>query len=548
MAWNVLILGGGFGGLYAARKLERMLPPAAAKVTRRQRRQLHALHAAPAGRRGRDARAAPRRRPAARAAQAPAPQARARSPAPIRAPPRRRRSSRPRATRSRSPTTSSSSRSARRRARCRSPAWRSTRWASRRSSEAIALRNRLVQTLETAESIDDDAARDSLLTYVVRRRGLRGRRGTRRAAGLRRRRARALPALPAARPALHDRGGARPADARDLAGARGVRRQRAAAPRDRDPARARRSSACRPTRPSSRPARSIPTRTRRLDGGRQAAPDRREARAAARRRRPHQGRPLTARSRASTTCGRSATPPRCPTRRDPASRARRRASTRSARAARSATTSPPRSATPIARSRSSTRRSAVFVDMGRHQAVAETARDQLARLPGVVPRPHLPPVADARATAGRCGSSPTGPSACCSAATPRSSASSGTRRARGDDRPGGAELRRHHAPRRHGLTGAALALVLASAALHAMWNTLLADAEDTHASTAVALLAAAVVFAPVAALTWDVDGAAVPVHRSPRRPASSCTSRCSPPPTRAPGSPSSTRWPAARRP
>ena len=33
MAWNVLILGGGFGGLYAARRLERALPPHAAKVT-----------------------------------------------------------------------------------------------------------------------------------------------------------------------------------------------------------------------------------------------------------------------------------------------------------------------------------------------------------------------------------------------------------------------------------------------------------------------------------------------------------------------------------
>jgi NADH:quinone reductase (non-electrogenic) len=33
MAWNVLILGGGFGGLYAARKLEKALPPHAAKVT-----------------------------------------------------------------------------------------------------------------------------------------------------------------------------------------------------------------------------------------------------------------------------------------------------------------------------------------------------------------------------------------------------------------------------------------------------------------------------------------------------------------------------------
>src|SRR3954468_6414926 len=33
MAWNVVILGGGFGGLYAARKLERALPPHAAHVT-----------------------------------------------------------------------------------------------------------------------------------------------------------------------------------------------------------------------------------------------------------------------------------------------------------------------------------------------------------------------------------------------------------------------------------------------------------------------------------------------------------------------------------
>src|SRR5919109_3292542 len=33
MAWNVLLLGGGFGGLYAARKPERSLPPHAAKVT-----------------------------------------------------------------------------------------------------------------------------------------------------------------------------------------------------------------------------------------------------------------------------------------------------------------------------------------------------------------------------------------------------------------------------------------------------------------------------------------------------------------------------------
>src|SRR3954451_21600823 len=33
MAWRVVILGGGFGGLYTARKLEKLLPPHAARVT-----------------------------------------------------------------------------------------------------------------------------------------------------------------------------------------------------------------------------------------------------------------------------------------------------------------------------------------------------------------------------------------------------------------------------------------------------------------------------------------------------------------------------------
>ena len=52
--------------------------------------------------------------------------------------------------------------------------------------------------------------------------------------------------------------------------------------------------------------------------------------------------------------------------------------------------------------------------------------------------------------------------------------------------------------------------MLASAGLHAFWNWLVADARDSHAVTAIALITAAVVFAPVAALTWDVDAAAWP--------------------------------------
>jgi drug/metabolite transporter (DMT)-like permease len=52
--------------------------------------------------------------------------------------------------------------------------------------------------------------------------------------------------------------------------------------------------------------------------------------------------------------------------------------------------------------------------------------------------------------------------------------------------------------------------VLASAALHAGWNTLVADARDTHATTAVALLVGAAVFALPAALTWRVEDSAWP--------------------------------------
>ena len=52
--------------------------------------------------------------------------------------------------------------------------------------------------------------------------------------------------------------------------------------------------------------------------------------------------------------------------------------------------------------------------------------------------------------------------------------------------------------------------MLASAGLHAFWNWLVADARDSHAVGAVALLTAAVVFAPVAVLTWDVESGAWP--------------------------------------
>ena len=46
--------------------------------------------------------------------------------------------------------------------------------------------------------------------------------------------------------------------------------------------------------------------------------------------------------------------------------------------------------------------------------------------------------------------------------------------------------------------------------MHAAWTLLLARAPDTDAATAAALAIAVVVFAPFAALAWDVEGAAVP--------------------------------------
>jgi drug/metabolite transporter (DMT)-like permease len=52
----------------------------------------------------------------------------------------------------------------------------------------------------------------------------------------------------------------------------------------------------------------------------------------------------------------------------------------------------------------------------------------------------------------------------------------------------------------------ALALALAAAFVHALWNLLLARTRDPEAATAVALVVAVLAFALPAAFFWDVDG------------------------------------------
>jgi drug/metabolite transporter (DMT)-like permease len=60
------------------------------------------------------------------------------------------------------------------------------------------------------------------------------------------------------------------------------------------------------------------------------------------------------------------------------------------------------------------------------------------------------------------------------------------------------------------VSGAAFGLALAAAAIHALWNVVLARERDTQAAAAVALLVSMVVFAPVAAVVWRIQWSAAP--------------------------------------
>jgi drug/metabolite transporter (DMT)-like permease len=56
----------------------------------------------------------------------------------------------------------------------------------------------------------------------------------------------------------------------------------------------------------------------------------------------------------------------------------------------------------------------------------------------------------------------------------------------------------------------AVILALSAAGLHALWNLQLAGARDSEAATAVSLVCAAILFAPVAAVIGDVRSEAIP--------------------------------------
>ena len=60
------------------------------------------------------------------------------------------------------------------------------------------------------------------------------------------------------------------------------------------------------------------------------------------------------------------------------------------------------------------------------------------------------------------------------------------------------------------MPASALGLALAAAALHALWNLLLARERDPEATTAVALVVFVLALAPLAAATWRVESGAVP--------------------------------------
>ena len=208
-------------------------------------------------------------------------------------------------------------------------------------ADAIVLRNRIIENLEEANATGDHQRREELLTFVFVGGGYAGPRGAGRAPGLRRRRDGLLPARPPPRDALDPgRGGAAGA-AGDRPGPRRLRPARAARPRHRHQAgdAAERGDG---ELGDALDRRDGADHDRRLDRGRRPGADPQRPQPAARRPRPGAGRRPPAGRGARLGLGdrRLRRRPR-PARRHSA---RRPPSTRSAKARSRRATSPPSSA------------------------------------------------------------------------------------------------------------------------------------------------------------------------------------------------------------
>ena len=251
-------------------------------------------------------------------------------------------------------------------------------------ADAIWLRNHVIETLEAANASEDAARARGTAHLRLRRRRLRRPRGAGRAAGLRRRRDRELPARPSARDALGAGRGGRPGPARDRRRARRLRPARAARPRHRHPPRhdaggghgrqrpaLDRRDAVDPHRRSG-PLASHPTRAC------ASSPCRSTSAAAS----PST---TTCGSRAWTRSGRSATAPRRPTR--AVASVRRPPSTLCARGRSLPATSPPSSASASAAALRLPRQR-LLRQPRPLQGGRQGRRTYLPRLPGLVDGPH----------------------------------------------------------------------------------------------------------------------------------------------------------------
>ena len=248
---------------------------------------------------------------------------------------------------------------------------RSTRSASRRCRTRSRCATRSCNTLERAESVEDEAARRALLTYVFVGAGYAGLEGL---AELQDFAADVVDLYPRSRVEglrfilVEARDRVMPEISADLAAFAAAELRQ---PRDRGADVGTTVERISADSVELSDGEVVPCRTVAWTAGVRPAPGGREARAAARRSAAGSWSTATARSRAATTCGRSATPPRCPIPPGPGSRRRRRASTRCARAARSAGNVA--AALGAGRPKPFTYKTlGVFVDMGHQKAVAET--------------------------------------------------------------------------------------------------------------------------------------------------------------------------------